>query len=153
LLRSLSSWLLSIFKDEDATASLGNLFQFDHPPSRGAVEEYYFLIFRWNSLYFSLCPLPLAFEESLALPSLFPPINYLYTLMRPPPPQAFSRLNSPVCLSLSSYIRCSSSLIAFVASFWACFSPCFSCTWKPRTGPSSADVSHQCCTEEEDHLP
>lgn len=43
----------------------------------------YFLIFRWNLLWFSLCPLPLvpSVGSGLALTSLHPPFRYLHVLM------------------------------------------------------------------------
>jgi len=41
-------------------------------------------MFKWNFLYYNLCPLPLVLsvdstERSLALSSLFHPIRYFYT--------------------------------------------------------------------------
>lgn len=58
--------------------------------------------------YFSFCPLQLVlsldtFEKSLVLSSLLPFIRYSYTLIRSP--RAFSRLNSPSSLSVSSYYK------------------------------------------------
>lgn len=53
-----------------------------HPHSK----KMCFLMFRWNLLYFSLCPLPLVLslantEKSLVLSSLHPPLRYLYILV------------------------------------------------------------------------
>ena len=65
--RTLSRWVLNISREGDATTSLGNLFQCSIT-LRG---KKFFLMFRWNFLCFSLCPLPLVLllgttEKSLA---------------------------------------------------------------------------------------
>jgi len=89
-----------------------------------------FLMFDWNFLHFSLCPLPSALsvgttEKALALSFLLHP----------------------------SGIYLSSPFIIFVPLHWICSSPWLSCTGKPRTGPTTLDVLHQCWAEEKDHLP
>uniref|UniRef100_A0A8B9QH24 Glycoprotein endo-alpha-1,2-mannosidase n=2 Tax=Apteryx owenii TaxID=8824 RepID=A0A8B9QH24_APTOW len=86
-----------------------------------------FLMFKWNFLCFSLCPLPLILslgttEKSLAPSSLDPPIRYLYLLIRISLSLLFSRLNRPSSLSFFSYKQCSSPLIVFVALCWTCSS-------------------------------
>lgn len=51
----------------------------------------------------------------------------------------FSRLNSSISLSLSLYVRCSTFL------YWNCFKTPTSLLYcKPRTWPSTPDVSDQC---------
>ncbi|KAM9591087.1 transmembrane protein 161B-like isoform 4-T6 [Morphnus guianensis] len=57
-------------------------------------------------------------EKSLAPSSSFPPIRYLYGVIRSPLSLLFSRLNSPSSLNLSSYERYSSSFIIFLALHW-----------------------------------
>ena len=60
------------------------VLMFDQPDNKKV-----FLMFRWNFLYFHLCLFPLVLsldttKKSLALSSLYPPIGYLYTLLRSP---------------------------------------------------------------------
>jgi len=54
--RTLSRQVFNISREGDSTTSLGNLFQ-------GSITlrvKKFFLMFRWNFLCFSLCPLPQA---------------------------------------------------------------------------------------------
>ena len=76
--RTLSRQVLNISREGDSTTSLGSLFQFS-VTLRG---KKFFLMFRWNFLCFSLCPLPLVLslgttEKSLAPFSWHPPFRYL----------------------------------------------------------------------------
>ena len=76
--RTASKWVLNISREGDSTASLGSLCQ-------GSVTlrgKKFFLMFSWNFLCFSLCPLPLVLslgttEKSLAPSSWHPPFRYL----------------------------------------------------------------------------
>jgi len=109
---------------------LHNISQQPFPVS----EHLHSLIFKWDFLYFSLCPLPLVFslgtsEKSLALP-LLPPIGYLYTLIRSPLRLFLTMLSNPSSLSLSSYGRCSSPFSGLTP---VC--PCLYCARVPSTGP------------------
>jgi len=66
-----SSEVLSNSKDEGSSASLGHLF---HCSITCPVKKFSYM-FKWNLLYFSLCPLPLVLslgttEKSLSLSSL-----------------------------------------------------------------------------------
>ena len=73
-----SRWVLNISREGDSTTSLGSLGQ-------GSVTlrgKKFFLVFSWNFLCFSLCPLPLVLmlgttEKSLAPSSWPPPCRYL----------------------------------------------------------------------------
>lgn len=89
-----------------------------------------FLVFRWNVLCFSLCPLPLVLslsttEQWLAL-SLFAPSLCIHCLRMHGPflpinvtPWAFSfGLNNPCSLSLSSQEWYFSPFVFFMAYFW-----------------------------------
>jgi len=67
------------------TSSLGNLCQC----LVTLTMKKCFLVFRWNCLYISLCPLPLVLAlgttgKSLAPSSSFHPFRYFYTLRRSP---------------------------------------------------------------------
>lgn len=102
---------MSVSKDGISRVSLGNHFQcLTTLPAKNV-----FLTLKWNFLYFSLHPLSLTLSldtlgKTQAPSSLRSPIRYLSTLLRSC--LFFSKLNSPRCLSLSSYIRCSNSLIS-----------------------------------------
>lgn len=67
----------------------------------------------------------------------------------------FSRFNSSISLSLSSYVRCSHPLIIFVAHPWTCSRMCTSLffTGKPRCGWNSPDMTHQVWAEVKDQPP
>jgi len=104
----MSRQLLSISKDGDSTAPLGNLCQ----SSITLPVERCFPVFRGKLLCFSLCSLPLVLslgtsEISLAPSSLTSPITYLYTLIISTLGHLIFRLNSLSSLSLSSCVRCS----------------------------------------------
>lgn len=64
----------------------------------------------------------------------------------------FFRLNSPSCLSLSSYERSSRPLITFVTSQWICSSMTIN-TVELRTGCNTLYASHQCWVEGKEQLP
>lgn len=71
-----------------------------------------FLVFRWNSLCFNLCTLPLVLsmnttDKSLAPSSSFLLNRHFYTPIRSHLSLLFSKLKNFSCLSLSSYQRCS----------------------------------------------
>ena len=53
--RTASRWVLNFSREGDSTTSLGNLFQC----SVTLRVKKFFLMFSWNFLCFSLCPLPL----------------------------------------------------------------------------------------------
>ena len=76
----------------------------------------------------------------------------IYTLIRFPLSFAFSRINSLSSLSISWYCWCSEASVMLVAlcRTVASMSTPFLYS-KPSTGPSTPDVSHQCCTEGMDH--
>jgi len=66
--RTLSRWVLNISREGDSTTSLGSLFQ-------GSITlrgKLFFLMFSWNFLCFSLCPLPLVLSLGTAEKSLAP---------------------------------------------------------------------------------
>jgi len=76
--RNASRWVLNISREGDSTTSLGSLFQC----SVTLRVKKFLLMFRWNFLCFSLCPLPLVLslgttEKSLAPSSWHPPRRYL----------------------------------------------------------------------------
>ena len=76
--RTLSRRVLNISREGESTTPLGNLFQ-SSVTLRG---KKFFLMFSWNFLCFSLCPLPLVLslgttEKSLAPSSWHPPWRYL----------------------------------------------------------------------------
>jgi len=110
--RTLSRWVLNISREGESTSSLGSLFQ-------GSVTlrgKKFFLMFKWNFLCFSLCPFPLVLLLA-PLKRVWPhPLDihpsdiYKHILG---PLSAFSRLNKPSSLSLSS-----SPLIILVALCW-----------------------------------
>jgi len=96
-------------EDGDSTTSLGTIL----------ITKLCYLVFRCIFLYFGLCPLPLVLsvgttERSLALSSLHFPFKHLQALISFPQSLLFSSLNSPRCLSLSLYQRCSRPLVIFV---------------------------------------
>ena len=66
----------------------------------------------------------------------------------------YSRLHSPSCPSLPSYIKYSIPLSILVALCWTCFSSSLhlSC-WGDQHQHSTPDVSQQCWVEVKDHLP
>jgi len=76
--RTLSRWILNISREGDSTAPLGSLGQ-------GSITlrmKKFFLLFSWNFLCFSLCPLLLVLslgttEKNLAPSSWHPPFRYL----------------------------------------------------------------------------
>lgn len=66
-------------------------------------------LFKWNLLYFSLCPLPFVCslaigEEGLTLTFSFLPLRCLYRWIRPPLSLLLFRLDSLSSLSLSLYM-------------------------------------------------
>lgn len=78
-------------------------------------------------------------ENSLAFSSSVVHTMYLYTLVRFPLSRFFSRLNSPISLSLSQYGRCFNLIFIFVAGLPS-VTPKLSHTRHPRTGQSTSDV-------------
>ncbi|XP_068775232.1 uncharacterized protein [Struthio camelus] len=83
--RIASRRVLNISSQGDSTTSLGNLF----PCSVTLTGKKFFLVFSWNCVCFSLCPLPLVLslgttEKSLAPSSRHPPFRQFYTLRRLP---------------------------------------------------------------------
>lgn len=83
-------------------------------------------MFKWNLLYFSLCPLAFILslgttEKSLGTSGLLQSIRYLWTLVRSMLSLCYSRLNNLSFLSLTFYVRCSSPYI-FVTFRWVCTS-------------------------------
>ena len=98
-------------------------------------------MFKWNFLYFSLCPLPLILaldttEKGLAMSSLL--------LSRSPLTSPFSRLNSPSLLLVCQILQHLNPPPVY---------PYLSYSGEPRTGPSTPDVSPQCWAEGKYHLP
>lgn len=80
-----------------------------------------FVMFRWNFMYFNLCPLSLVLslcssEETPALSSLFPLSKYLYTLIKlTPEPSLLEEKKSQFPQSL---IGCFNPLTILVAVCW-----------------------------------
>lgn len=96
----------------DYTVSLGNLLQY----SVTLTTRKCFLVF--SLMCFSLCPLPLHTGQHWRRPGFhllctIPSTIYIHWQ---DPPWVFSRLNTHSFLSLSSFKRCSSPLIIFIAS-------------------------------------
>lgn len=96
-------WLLKISKENNTTASLGNLYlcSVTHRLKKN------FLIIRETILCFNLCPLPLVLllgttGKSLGSLLFAASLQYLYTLMEFPLSLVFSRVVCPSSLSLSS---------------------------------------------------
>lgn len=78
-------------------------------------------------MHFSLCPYPLVLslstsEKSLALPSVLSPHQIFIHIDKIPLSILFCRLNHPSSFSFTSYKRCSSPLMIFVALDWTCSS-------------------------------
>jgi len=126
--RTMSKQLLRIFRYEDSTTSLGNLFAC----SFTLTGEKCCFMFRRMLLCFSLCLLPPAMPvdttgKSLARLSLHPLFRHLYILMRLLLSLLLSRLNSPSSLSLPSYGTWSSPYIILVALLWAVSSSSILC--------------------------
>lgn len=66
----------------------------------------------------------------------------------------FSRLNSSISLSMSSYIICPHPLIIFVVHPWTCSRMCTSLFfWLGNPGVDGVDMTHQVWAEVRDHLP
>lgn len=102
LLRAVSSWVLNYCQRHRLHNLSGNLFQC----LTNVMGKKFLLLFKWNFLHFSLCPLPLipsldTSEKSLALSSLLPPIWYLYTWIRPAPP---SLLEDNILINISKIL-------------------------------------------------
>ena len=105
----MSSQVLTTSKEEDFTNSLENLFQ--------CLTSLAVNMFKWNSLYFNLCPLPLVLslgtsKKSLAPSPLLLALHQVSThidkiLLSLP----FSRLNSSSSLNLTSHDRYPKSLL------------------------------------------
>jgi len=90
--------VLNIPREGDSTAPLGSLFQC----SITLRMKKFFLVFRWNFLCFSLCPLPFALslgttEKSLAPFSWHPPLRHLWAFIRIPESMKSSLSNQQVC--------------------------------------------------------
>lgn len=113
---------------------MGNLF---HCLVTFAVIFFFFLMFNWHFLYFSLCTQPLflmlgSTEQSLALSSLPSPQQVFIRIHKVPPPSLFcSRPNSPIPLSFSSHVHCFCLFIIFVALHRTCSDMPTSYTGKP----------------------
>lgn len=93
------------------------------------------LMFRRNLLCSSLCPLPLepsldTTEEILTLPSLHPSFSYSYISVRSSLGLLFSRLSSPISLSLSSQKRCFCPSTILVILCWTLSSISRSLLWE-----------------------
>lgn len=91
---------LNIFKNEDLTKYLDNTIPVFNQP-------YITYLFKWNFLYFSVCPLPpilsvIYTEKSTVLFSLLLPIRNLKVLLRFFLSLLFSKLNIPALLSMHS---------------------------------------------------
>ena len=87
------------YKGGDTTTSVGNWLQC----STTVAVRKFFLVFSFNFMFCGLCPLPLVLPEGAAEVSPVPSSSFpsmRCTLIRAP--WAFSRLNSPSSLSLSS---------------------------------------------------
>ena len=124
LLRAVSSWVLRIWRDGDCI--LWAYWASIWPPcewkgvslcssriSRVSVCTHCLLSTHW-------APLSLAWQSS---PLLHPPAPFRHLIQTDqflPQSLLFSRLNSLSSLSLSSYVRCSSPFIIFVAHGWTC---------------------------------
>ena len=65
--RTLSRLVLNISREVDCTTSLGRLFQ-----GSVTLRGKFFLMFRWNFLCFSFCPLPLVLSLGTTEKSLAP---------------------------------------------------------------------------------
>ena len=116
--RTLSRWVWNISREGDSTASLGSLYQCS-VILRG---KKFFLMFSWNFLCFSLCPLPLVLSlgttgKSLAPSSWHPPCRYLEALVRSPLSLLFSRLKDSLGHGLCDTSPCTlNSHVSFLAS-------------------------------------
>lgn len=84
----------------------------------------YFAMFKWNSCYFKLCPLPLACSlEKVWVHLLFTlPSSKLCIWIRSPLHFLLSRVTSLISLSVSSHDRCFNHFIIFMAFLWSCSS-------------------------------
>jgi len=121
LLRAPSNLALNTAREGASTASLGNLFQC---LTTLRIKN---LFLRTNRTlpFFSLKRLPLVLSLHVLVNSpspafLLAPFGYWKAGRRSLWSLLFSRLNSPNSLSLSSWERCSSPQIVFVALLWTC---------------------------------
>jgi len=133
--RTLSRRVLNISREGDSTASLGSLFQ-------GSVTlrgKKFFLMFRWNFLCFSLCPLPLVLslgttEKSLAPSFWHPPLRYLWASLVPSLPSLLQAKQAqlPQPFLIGEMLQSPHHAHSPVASH-------LSWTGEPRTGQSTPD--------------
>lgn len=112
------------------------------PPS----EYYWFFSCSDWILCVSICEQCLLFCHWMSLRrvfqfSSFPPIRYLYMLVRFPPSLLFHRLNSVNSCSLFLYERCYSPFIILVILHWTLSSSSISCTEEPSPGHSTPGVA------------
>jgi len=113
--RTASRRVLKISRAGESTTPLGSLFQ-------GSVTlrvKKFFLMFSWNFLCFSLCPLPLVLSLGTTEKSLAPsPDTHPSDIYKVPSQPSLLQLNKPSSLSLSSQDRYSSPLTIIVALRW-----------------------------------
>lgn len=115
-------------------------------------QKHFFLTFKWNLLYFNLCPCaPCPFtENTLAPSSLLPPQVFIdidqipseLSLLLAEQPQISQPL--PVHQMLQSLHQLRGPSLPLIQ--------CLPYTGDPRPGPSTPDVSHQGSAERKDHL-
>lgn len=129
--RACAYLFLNTSKDTDSTTCICS-FQCETTITRKKkiYKPIFFLMFGWNCLCFTLCPLSLALSLDTIKKSLASPIRYLYILIR------FSWLHSsqksPSFLVLSSCHRCSNSFIFSTVLHWTCSRKCISLfCWGP----------------------
>lgn len=126
LLRPLCSWVVSISKDKNTTAALGNQFQYLatlrvkyfslHPTAISCVPTH-------PGSSHPLSAGPVTLQDSLTLPSLTPPIRHSSTALRRPPGFLFKSSTNPVLASHALHLphhfsgpllNCSSKLVSLV---------------------------------------
>lgn len=152
LLSAVSSWILRHSKNEGFT-TLGNLFQC---PTSLTVKKKKksILLCSHRTLGLILCSLPLVLSWCITEKNLSVIYTFYYWIFLQEILLSlfFFRLNSPSCLSLSSYERSSRPLITFVTSQWICSSMTIN-TVELRTGCNTLYASHQCWVEGKEQLP
>lgn len=95
-----------------------------------------------------MCPYPLVLslgssKKGLALPSVLLHHQMFIHIDRIPPSLLFSRLNRARSPHFSSYERCSSPLMIFVAHGWTCLSKSMSfLNWGGKTAGKTGNLVH-----------
>jgi len=111
-----------------------------------------FCVFKWNFLYFTLCPQPPVFSQDVT-EKRSAPYSFLSHQVFTHGDKIslsllFSRLDGHSCLTLSSYVRCCCPVMFLAALCWTCCRKSVSFLyWEPRSRPRTPNGFHQCWVE------